>query len=155
MELRKETVHNIFIDCMLGMDDVISRVEPVIISWYDMHIGFHPDKLTRSRQAIEELLLRLNPRFRDGCSIKHLHSDDTGRKWGDVKSVTELVCLGLAIGACDKIVSETMGDRVPEAVPYLKLARKEDDRNKKEDMEAAGSDEGSVFEVWSDPDYDR
>lgn len=153
MELKEKTVRNIFTNCILGMSDFFAPIDPILITWHDMNIGFHPGRLEESRQAIEELLLRLNPRFRDGCSIKYLRQDETGRRWGDEQSVIQLACLGLALGACKKIVSEK-DKNAPEVPPYLKLVRKENGEET-EDMEATGSYEGGVFEVWRNPDYDH
>lgn len=147
-------VHSIFTNCMFGMSDLFAPINPILITWYDTSIGFHPGRLEESRQVIEELLLNLNPRFRDGCSIKYLRKDDTGRNWGDEQSVIQLACLGLAVGACKKIVSEK-DKNAPEVPPYLKLVRKENGESEKEDMEAEGSYEGGVFEVWRNPDYDH
>ena len=86
---------------------------------------FHPDRLTKAKPAIKNMLNALPEKFHKttggGWSFLQMCMDKDGRQWGEHSSMDELLCLGIAAGMASYAMPRESWGMFPGNMPYIVL----------------------------------
>lgn len=88
-----------------------------------LHIGFHPDRLKRSTDRINDLIDCLPAEFFEGAGDSFLQAcvDRSGTQWGEHENIDQLLCLGLAIHRIHFLIPRELWSGLPGGMPFFKV----------------------------------
>lgn len=121
-QLTAVNVNNTFLDCMFDeSESTDNRVEAHGVM---LHVGFHPERLAKNKNLIEQMLSELPDSFQKrgggGWSFLNMCNDKSDNQWADDHSTMDkLVCLGLATGKLSYLMERDHWVTLPGQMPYL------------------------------------
>lgn len=122
MKLTGENVHLIFLHCLFKEDEPTENHK--VAEGVKLKIGFHPERLKESEQAIAEMLDCLHDNFKKsgggGWTFLNMCEDKDGELWTGVHAVVdELVTLGIATGKMSFLLPRENWEAFPSGLPYV------------------------------------
>jgi hypothetical protein len=124
--LHADLVKNVFLDCMFRDEEVVDGVpiaEPVKVEGVVNNFGFHPTRLESHKEEIKSLLAELPKEFHQhtggGMSFLNACVDKDGNQWGEHRSIEQLMCLGIGVGAVMYCMPKEVWSVLPGGMPYF------------------------------------
>lgn len=120
--LNAEKVNNIFTECLFTDEE--DKTQYVEASGVMLRVGFHPGRLAKNEDVINEMINQLPDNFKKtgggGWSFLNACLDSSGSQWADThQSVDQLVCLGLATKKIEFQMPRTYWGMFPGGMPYF------------------------------------
>ena len=124
--LTAEKVEKIFFRCLFTNDEIIDGkpiLTPVPAEGIMSNVGFHPERLERSKPEIIEMLNELPSQFKEksggGWSFLNACNDKDGNLWtGFQQTMEQLFQLGIGIGKVKCLMPRDMWKVLPGGMPY-------------------------------------
>ena len=128
MELTSKAVHEIIMDCLF--DETEDRSNAIIVKGIVSGFGFNPVKLEKHKEEILALLDELPNDYKEGSGggMTFLNAcyDKHGNQWtGEHRTMEELFCLGIAVGAVTECLPRDMWEALPGGMPYYAIKKRE------------------------------
>ena len=128
MQLTSKAVHEIIMDCLFNETE--DRSKAVIVKGIVAGFGFNPVKLEKHREEILDLLDELSDDYKEGggggMTFLNACNDKHGNQWtGEHRTMEELFCLGIGIGAVTECMPRDMWEVMPGGMPYYAIKKRE------------------------------
>lgn len=122
MELTAENVNKVLNDCLYNEGE--DTTGHIAASGVRLKIGFHPERLKKHEQDIEQMLNQLSDDFKKekggGASFLNACVTVNGDQWGEHSNIDELLVLGLASGKVSYLMPERKDWAMfPGGMPYF------------------------------------
>lgn len=130
MKLTPENVHRVFLECLHTKEEIEKGVpkdgEFIGVHGLTMNIGFHPERISKNKKHIGDMLAELPPAFMKdiggGWTFLYMCEDKDGEQWtGDHRIMEELVLLGLATEQAEFVLPRETWSALPGGVPYISV----------------------------------